>query len=65
MVDLRCDFLRLGRLSSLTTKATLEMNRRRAYSPDQFERLAAESAFGACDLESEGISLGVWLQEVI
>ncbi len=37
----------------------LEMLRRRAYSRAKFERLAGESAFGACDIQMEGMSLAV------
>jgi ubiquinone/menaquinone biosynthesis C-methylase UbiE len=51
--------MELGWLSSFTTKATLEMLRRRAYSPARFERLAAASPFGTCDIQMEGMSLSV------
>jgi ubiquinone/menaquinone biosynthesis C-methylase UbiE len=53
--------MELGRLSSFTTKATLEMLRRRAYSPAQFESLVAESPFQTCAIETEGIGLEVRL----
>jgi hypothetical protein len=36
---------------------------RRAYSPAQFERLAAESAFRTCDIQREGISMEVRLKK--
>ena len=55
--------MELGWLTSFTTKATLEMLRRRAYSPARFERLAAESPFGTCDIQIEGISLDVKLKK--
>jgi ubiquinone/menaquinone biosynthesis C-methylase UbiE len=51
----------LGRVNSFTTKATLEMLKRRAYSTVQFERLAAESPFGTCRATTEGIGLEVRL----
>ena len=53
--------MQLGWWSSFTTKATLEMLRRRAYTPARFERLAAESAFRTCAITTEGISLEVRL----
>ena len=55
--------MELGRLSSFTTKATLEMLRRRAYSPAQFESLVAESPFQTCAIETEGIGLEVRLEK--
>jgi len=53
--------MHLGRVSSFTTKGTLEMLKRRAYSPRQFERLAAESPFQTCAIGTEGIGLEVRL----
>jgi ubiquinone/menaquinone biosynthesis C-methylase UbiE len=55
--------MQLGWLSSFTTKATLEMLKRRAYSPAEFERLAAESPFQTCEITTEGIGLSVRLQK--
>lgn len=55
------DAMGLGRLSSFTTKATLEALRNRAYSAAQFERLAAESPFRRCEIKKEGIGLEVRL----
>jgi ubiquinone/menaquinone biosynthesis C-methylase UbiE len=57
--------MQLGWLSSFTTKATLEMLRRRAYSPAQFERLVAASPFQACKITTEGIGLEVRLPKLI
>ena len=51
----------LGRVSSFTTLATLEMLKRRAYSPRHFERLVAESPFKTCEVTTEGIGLEVRL----
>jgi ubiquinone/menaquinone biosynthesis C-methylase UbiE len=55
--------MELGRLSSFTTKATLEALRRRAYTPAQFERLTAESPFLACEMSAEGIGLTIRLRK--
>ena len=51
----------LGRISTFTTKATLEMLKRRAYAPSQFERLATDSPFKTCEISTEGIGLEVRL----
>jgi ubiquinone/menaquinone biosynthesis C-methylase UbiE len=53
--------MELDWLSTFTTKATLEMLKRRAYSPRQFERLAAASPFAKCEISTEGIGLEVRL----
>ena len=53
--------MELGRLSAFMTQATLEMLRRRAYSPARFERLAAESPFQTCQIRTGGIGLEVRL----
>jgi SAM-dependent methyltransferase len=53
--------MQLGGVSSFTTKGTLEMLKRRAYSPHQFERLAAESPFQTCAISTERIGLEVRL----
>ena len=55
--------MELGWVSSFTTKATLEMLKRRAYSPRQFERLVAESPFKSCEITTEGIGLEVRLSK--
>jgi len=53
--------MELGWLSTLTTKATLEMLKRRAYRPATFEHLVAASPFGTGAIQAEGISLVVCL----
>jgi ubiquinone/menaquinone biosynthesis C-methylase UbiE len=53
--------MELGRLSSFMTMATLEMLRRRAYSPPRFASLVAESPFVTCEIRTEGIGLEVRL----
>jgi len=60
-IELEVSKMHLGRISSFTTKATLESLRRRAYTPLQFDRLVAESAFRTCAVTTEGISLEVRL----
>jgi len=53
----------LGWWGTFSTKATLEMLRRRAYSPARFERLAAESRFQNCEITTAGIGLEVRLKK--
>jgi ubiquinone/menaquinone biosynthesis C-methylase UbiE len=54
----------LGRLNGFATKWILgTMLRRRAYSAAQFGLLARQSAFGACDVRTEGIGLEVRLSK--
>jgi ubiquinone/menaquinone biosynthesis C-methylase UbiE len=55
----------LGRVSSFTTKGTLEMLKRRAHSPAQFEKLVAESPFKTCAITTEGIGLEVRLEKLV
>jgi ubiquinone/menaquinone biosynthesis C-methylase UbiE len=60
-IEREVEGMKLGRVSSFTTKATLEMLKRRAYSPRQFDRLVAESPFHTCEITTEGIGLEVRL----
>ena len=53
--------MELGRLSSFMTKGTLEMLRRRAYSPAKFESLVRRSPFQTCGIRTKGIGLEVTL----
>jgi ubiquinone/menaquinone biosynthesis C-methylase UbiE len=55
--------MKLGRLSAFMTKGTLEMLKRRAYSPAQFKRLATESPFKECEIRTEGIGLELRLNK--
>jgi ubiquinone/menaquinone biosynthesis C-methylase UbiE len=57
--------MHLGRVSSFTTKGTLEMLKRRAYSRAKFEQLAAESPFKTCTITTEGIGLEVRLEKPV
>jgi len=62
-IDSEVKAMELGAVSTFTTKATLEMLRRRAYSPAKFERLALESPFGSCEIATAGIGLEVRLRK--
>lgn len=53
--------MELSRLNAFLTTRILAMLRRRAYARDQFERLAAESAFRTCAITTEGIGIEVRL----
>lgn len=62
-IDREVKGMSLGRFSAFMTTATLEMLKRRAYSPDQFSRLAAASPFGTCEITTDGIGLEVRLKK--
>ncbi len=62
-IELEVQKMHLGWWSTFSTKATLEMLRRRAYSPAAFKRLAAESPFHGCQITIEGIGLEVRLKK--
>lgn len=64
-IAVEVDHMKLGWLTTFTTKATLESLRRRAYSPAQFERLVAESPFRAYQIQTEGIGLDVRLTKAV
>jgi hypothetical protein len=53
----------LGRVASFTTRATLEMLKRRAYSPARFASLATTSPFRTAAIATEGIGLEVRLEK--
>ncbi|MEV7093055.1 class I SAM-dependent methyltransferase [Amycolatopsis sp. NPDC051045] len=53
--------MHLGAVSGFTVRQTLGWLRRRAFTPAQFEALAAESAFGGCSVTADGIGLEVRL----
>ncbi|HET9410987.1 MAG TPA: class I SAM-dependent methyltransferase [Candidatus Dormibacteraeota bacterium] len=62
-IELEVAGMEVGRFSAFTTKATLEMLKRRAYSRDDFERLAADSPFQKCVITTQGIGLEVRLDK--
>ena len=53
--------MNVGAVSGFTVRQTLGWLRRRAFTPAQFEELAAESAFGGCSVTTDGIGLEVRL----
>ena len=55
------DRMNVGALSGFTVRHTLAWLRRRAFTREQFEALAAESAFGGCSVTADGIGLEVRL----
>ena len=58
-IELEVRSMEVGAFAAFTTKATLEMLKRRAYTAGQFEQLAADSPFGTCVIATEGIGLEV------
>jgi ubiquinone/menaquinone biosynthesis C-methylase UbiE len=60
-IDHEVKSMGLNPVASVMTKVPLLGLRRRAYSPAEFQRLAAESAFGGCTVTTEGISMEVRL----
>ena len=55
--------MQLGPVNAFLTGRTLRMLRRRAYTKEQFERLATASAFGGCAIETSGIGIEVRLKK--
>ena len=55
--------MRLGPVNAFMTRQALGMLRRRAYTKEQFERLATASAFGGCEIETSGIGIEVRLKK--
>jgi ubiquinone/menaquinone biosynthesis C-methylase UbiE len=55
--------MRLNPVNAFMTRRALGMLRRRAYTQEQFERLAATSAFGGCAIETSGIGIEVRLKK--
>jgi ubiquinone/menaquinone biosynthesis C-methylase UbiE len=63
-IDREVQHMELGRLSAFMTVRTLRGLRRRAYSPTQFEGLAAMSASGTCEIRTEGVGMDVQLRNL-
>jgi ubiquinone/menaquinone biosynthesis C-methylase UbiE len=57
------DAMRLGRVGAFMTRRILSTLRRRAYTQEQFERLAAASRFGGCETATRGIGVEVRLKK--
>lgn len=55
--------MRLGPVNAFMTRQALTGLRRRAYTKEQFDRLATESAFGGCDIEASGIGMEIQLKK--
>src|SRR3954466_6912499 len=53
--------MNVGAVAGFTVRQTLAWLRRRAFTREQFEALAAESAFGGCSVTADGIGLEVRL----
>lgn len=53
--------MNLGAVAGFVVRRTLGLLRRRAFTPEQFEELAAESAFGGCSVTADGIGLEIRL----
>jgi ubiquinone/menaquinone biosynthesis C-methylase UbiE len=54
----------LGAVNGLITRLVLGWLRNRAYSADRFERLVADSSFGTCEINTDGITLEVRLEKL-
>ena len=55
--------MQLGPVNAFLIGRTLRMLRRRAYTKEQFERLATASAFGGSEIETSGIGIEVRLKK--
>ena len=55
--------MQLNAVNAFMTRQTLKWLRQRAYTREQFERLAAASAFGGCEIETSGIGLEARLKK--
>jgi ubiquinone/menaquinone biosynthesis C-methylase UbiE len=62
-INLEVQKMNLGWWSTFSTTATLEMLKRRAYSPARFKQLAADSPFHGFEITTEGIGLEVRLKK--
>ena len=60
-IDHEVQRMQLGRLNALMTPWVLRVLRLRAFSRVQFQHLAAQSAFGTCDVHTDGIGIEVRL----
>ena len=55
--------MQLSPVNAFMTRQTLGWLRQRAYTREQFERLATASAFGGCEIEMHGIGIEVRLKK--
>lgn len=49
--------MKLNPVNAFMTRRTLESLRNRAYTKEQFEHLATESAFGGCEIDTSGVGM--------
>lgn len=57
------DSMRLGAVNAFMTRQALTGLRRRAYTKEQFKRLAIESAFGGCEIEASGVGMEIRMKK--
>ncbi|GAA4550278.1 class I SAM-dependent methyltransferase [Amycolatopsis samaneae] len=63
-IDREVDSMDVGRVAGFAIRHTLGgMLRRRAYSPERFRLMVAQSAFGTCEVTTVGIGLEVTLRK--
>ena len=63
-IDHEVRAMKLSRFNAFMTKVVLAtLLRRRAYSPVEFKRVVAESAFGTCAIRKDGIGMEVRLKK--
>ncbi len=62
-IDQEVQRMKLGPLNAFMTRQALLGLRRRAYTKEQFARLAAASAFGGCEITMSGIGMEVRLRK--
>ncbi len=55
--------MQLSPMNAFMTRQTLKMLRRNAYTKEHFERLAAASPFGTCEIETNGLGIEVRLHK--
>ncbi|HEY4311432.1 MAG TPA: class I SAM-dependent methyltransferase [Pirellulales bacterium] len=61
-INAHVDAMKLSRANTAITKWTFKhMLLKRAYGRADFERMAAESAFGGCEIQLDSIALDIWL----
>jgi ubiquinone/menaquinone biosynthesis C-methylase UbiE len=60
-IDREVARMNVGVVAGFTVRRTLAWLRHRAFTPAQFEALAAESAFGGCSVTTDGVGLEVRL----
>lgn len=60
-IDREVEQMHVGLVTTFTTKATLEMLKRRAYAPADLARLAGRSPFATSEIKTAGIGLEIRL----